>query len=134
MSPDRLYIHKCWLYFISHFIMNCQKIGVLVMADNGKCNLHGDIQSIFRQISTLFGIYLQYCSSLPMTTRMTHVMQSLFRHNIMFYLYKLLHNVAHCGWRQQAWCVCGDMQSIFRLFAISILFGIYLIMDMGVVT
>jgi len=48
------------------------------------------------------------------------MMQSLFGHNVMFYLYKLLHNVALCHWWQQAQCMCGDMQSISRLFAISI--------------
>src|SRR5882724_1733528 len=50
-------------------------------------------------------------------------MQSLFGHNIMFYLYKLLLIVADDDEHDTCVVTCGP----------SILFGIYLIMDMGVV-
>ena len=112
-------LHQDFTYFISQL----SKIGVLVMANKGEHDMDGDMWSLFGDLS-----YIScYIILLIVTDNGKHDvhgdMRSLFRHNIMFYLYKLLLIVADDDEHDACVVTRGP----------SILFGIYLIMDMGVV-
>src|SRR5882672_3110311 len=73
---------------------------------HGERNARDDTRSIFGQISTLFGIYIsRYIILLIVANDDEHArgdMRSLFVHNIRFYLYKSLHNIAHRRQRRRA--------------------------------